>query len=170
MPGMAPMTTPMRLPRKMEVKQRLKSAQVRRLCPMSAWMAGGGVGEVALMISGMANRPMSKGMKLKPAIRFTSLKVIRPVPKTMSMPTLASSRPKQAEMSPLSRDAPDSPATMVREKQIREKNSAGPKRRAKLAIMPVQKIRARLDTMSAKQEAYRAMYRACPALPCRARG
>ena len=59
---------------------------------------------------------------------------------------------------------------MVREKQIREKNSAGPKRRAKLAIMPVQKIRARLDTMSAKQEEYKAMYRACPALPCRARG
>ena len=148
------MITPMTLPRTMLLKQHLNSAHEIWEAPIVICMDFV-LPQLAmtLKISGIANSPMTSGMKLRPAIRLTLSNVNRPVPKTRSMPTVAMSKPRQAERSPLMRESPARPATMVSEKQISEKNSGGPKRKAKLAMAPVKKIRAQLETMSAKQEA-----------------
>ena len=80
---------------------------------------------------------------------------------------VASSSPRPAEIMPFAMLFPAMPAMMVRENTTRVKYSGGPKRRAKLASRPANRISEMLETKSAKHEAYSAMSSALRASPLR---
>ena len=80
-----------------------------------------------------ANRPISRGMKLMPPIRYTDPKVKRFTPPMPSTPMVASSRPMTPPMTPLMTDLPVRPATMLMPNTASAKYSCALNFRATLA-------------------------------------
>jgi|GEM_PF-5201520 len=74
-------------------------------------------------------------------------------------------RPKTPAMSPLRRDLPDRPMTMVRPSNMREKYSGGPKSRAMSARGGANSRRPNWENVPAMKDAMAAIPRAGPARP-----
>ena len=93
-----------------------------------------------MKISDTASSPTMATTKLIPPSRVTVPKVKRSAPVIPSVPTVARNSPKKHDRKPFIMEPPESPETTLSPRMVRAKYSAGPNRRAKLAISGVAAI------------------------------
>src|SRR6478736_4105443 len=106
----------------------------------AAWPRSARRSSMVSRISLMPNRPMTATRKLMPRSSSLQPNVMRSVPETVSMPTPASSRPSAMEMMVLCLSSRPRPTNEQNVNRYTEKNSGGPKRKAKSATLGARKV------------------------------
>src|SRR5580704_12196202 len=128
-PGVMPSQQPMNDERSSVTQYFGRSFQTlsttRRLI-LAAWPRSASRSSIVSRISLIPNRPITAPRKLMPRNRSLEPKVMRNWPETVSMPTPASSRPSDIEMTVLCLDSRPSPTKEQKVSRYTAKNSGGP--------------------------------------------
>src|SRR5882672_12638078 len=141
----------------------------RRLM-LAAWPRSASRSSIVSMISLMPNRPITATRKLMPRNRSVDPKVMRNCPDTVSMPTPASSRPSDIEMTVLCLASRPRPTNEQNVSRYTAKNSGGPNFSAKDEIIGARNVIKSTATSEPMNEDVNAAVSASAALPCCAIG
>src|SRR6185295_16694848 len=132
-PGVMPSQQPMKDERSSVIqyfgRSRHTFSTTRRLIE-AAWPRSASRSSMVSMISLMPNRPITATRKLMPRNSSLQPKVMHNWPDTVSMPTPASNRPSDIEISILYFSSRPRPTKEQKMSRYTEKNSDGPKRSA----------------------------------------
>ena len=140
-PGMIPMTNPIRVPRRIAIRESTQSFTVGQTWPtfvvtISLFTADSSPAK----ISPNPNTPMARVTKSNPLCSSMTPKENRVLPEMGSSPTEASRRPSAIMMSPLTTEAPERVTAMRSPTKARENISGGPKLRANPAIFGANRV------------------------------
>src|ERR1700688_994557 len=172
-PGEMPSQQPMHEERSSVTQYFGKSFQTesttRRLmpaaCPRNARRSS-----IVSRISLMPNRPMTATRKLMPRNRSVDPNVMRSCPDTVSMPTPASSRPSDIEITVLCLASRPRPTKEQKGSRYTAKNSGGANFRAKEEIIGARNVIRSPATSEPMKDEVNAAVSASAALPCCAIG
>src|ERR1700736_1616319 len=172
-PGVIPSQQPMKEERNSVTQYFGKSFQTesttRRLM-LAAWPRNGRRSSIVSRISLIPNRPMTATRKLTPRNRSVDPKVMRNWPDTVSMPTPASSRPKDIEITVLCLASRPRPTKEQKVRRYTAKNSGGPNFSANEEIIGARNVIRSTATSEPMKDEVKAAVSASAALPCCAIG
>ena len=166
-PGMAPNSTPMPVPRSIAGKAWRNSARLGRMSRMRILI---GVPTVCMRLtlrrnSATPNNPSASATSSTPSSRSVMPKVKRCAPVSTSVPATPSSRPITVIATPLSGEPRDMVAPASRPSSMMEKISGGPNLKDISTSSGEAKIITMMPTEAAKNEHSMVMPRAVPLLP-----
>src|SRR4029078_6555088 len=141
-PGVMPSQQPMNEERSSVTQYFGRSFQTDSTTPSempAAWPRSARRSSMVSRISLMPNRPITATRKLTPRSSSDEPKVMRNWPDTVSMPTPASSKPSDIEMTVLCLASRPSPTKEQKVSRYTAKNSGGPNFSAKDAVIGARK-------------------------------
>src|SRR5580698_9249530 len=172
-PGVMPSQQPMKEERSSVTQYFGRSFQTpsttRRLMP-AAWPRSASRSSMVSRISLMPNSPITATRKLMPRNNSSEPNVMRNCPDTVSIPTPASSRPSDIEMTVLCLDSRPRPTKEQNVSRYTAKNSGGPNFSANDEISGARNVISSTATSEPMNEDVTAAVSASAALPCCAIG
>src|SRR4051794_5601115 len=172
-PGVMPSQQPMKEERSSVTQYFGRSRQTdstTRSEMLAAWPRSARRSSIVSRISLMPNRPITATRKLMPRNRSVEPKVMRSCPDTVSIPTPASSKPSDIEITVLCLASRPRPTKEQKVKRYTEKNSGGPNLSANDEIIGARKVISSTATSEPMNDEVKAAVSASAALPCCAIG
>src|SRR6266849_9905642 len=172
-PGVMPSQQPMKDERNSVIQYLGRSFQTlittRRLI-LAAWPRSARRSSIVSRISLMPNSPITATRKLMPRNNSPEPNVMRNWPDTVSMPTPASSRPSDIEITVLCLASRPRPTKEQNVRRYTAKNSGGPNFSANEEIIGARNVISSTATSEPIKDEVNAAVKASAALPCCAIG